>query len=90
MPTCYTVDFEDRWYKLLTTEAGLSEEEFLTYKEALLTLTKNAFEICERCYAEMQIIERRFDRIDASDLQPLDKIYVLRQTCRAGTLNFSG
>ena len=89
MPTCYTVDFEDRWYKLLTTEAGLSEEEFLTYKEALLTLTKNAFEICERCYAEMQTIEQRFDRIDASDLQPLDKIYVLLQTCRAGTLNFS-
>ena len=89
MPTCYTVDFEDRWYELLTTEAGLSEEEFLTYKEALLTLTKNAFEICERCYAEMQTIERRFDRIDASDLQPLDKIYVLLQTCRAGTLNFS-
>ena len=68
---------------------GLSEEEFLTYKEALLTLTKNAFEICERCYAEMQTIERRFDRIDASDLKPLDKIYVLLQTCRAGTLNFS-
>ena len=89
MPTCYTVDFEDRWHGLLTTEAGLSEEEFLTYKEALLTLTKNAFEICERCYAEMQTIERRFDRIDASNLQPLDKIYVLLQTCRAGTLNFS-
>ena len=89
MPTCYTVDFEDRWHGLLTTEAELSEEEFLTYKEALLTLTKNAFEICERCYAEMQTIERRFDRIDASNLQPLDKIYVLLQTCRAGTLNFS-
>ncbi len=89
MPTCYTVDFEDRWRELLTTEAGLSEEEILTYKEALLTLTKNAFETCERCYAEMQTIERRFDRIDASDLKPLDKIYVLLKTCCAGTLNFS-
>ena len=89
MPTCYTVDFEERWRELLTTEAGLSEKEFLTYKDALLTLTKNAFEICERCYAEMQTIERRFDRIDASDLKPLDKIYVLLKTCCAGTLNFS-
>ena len=89
MPTCYTVDFEERWHTLLTTEAGLSEEEFLAYKEALRELTQSAFEICERCYAEMEAIERRFDRIDASDLKPLDKIYVLLQTCRAGTLNFS-
>ena len=89
MPTCYTIDFEERWGSLLKTEAGFSEEEFSKYKEALLNLTKRAFEICEYRYAEIRTIERRFDRIDISDLQPLDKIYVLLQTCRAGTLNFS-
>lgn len=89
MPTCYTVDLHNRWHDLLVNEAKLSENEYQQYEEALLDLTKQAFEKCKKCYAEMNAIEERFARIADAHLQPLDKIYVLMQTCREGTLNFS-
>lgn len=89
MPTCYTADFRDRWHDLLIDEAKLSESEYQQYENALLNLTKFAFEKCKKCYGEMSGIEERFTRIADTHLQPLDKIYVLMQTCREGTLNFS-
>ena len=89
MPTCHTADFKDRWHDLLIREAKLSESEYQQYEDALFALTKFAFEKCKRCYEEMREIEERFTRIADTHLQPLDKIYVLMQTCKEGTLNFS-
>lgn len=89
MPTCYTIDFKDRWYDLLINEAKLSEDEYQRYEKALFDLTKFAFEKCKKHYEEMEAIEERFKRIAENRLQPLDKIYVLMQTCKIGTLNFS-
>ena len=89
MPTCYTIDFKDRWHDLLVTEAKLSENEYQQYENALFNLTKFAFQKCKECYAEMEAIDERFLRIANAPLQPLDKIYVLMQTCKIGTLNFS-
>lgn len=89
MPTCYTADFKDRWYDLLINEAKLSANEYQQYEKALFDLTLSAFEKCQKCYEEMDAIEKRFSRISDTHLKPLDKIYVLMQTCRKGTLNFS-
>lgn len=89
MPTCYTVDFKDRWHNLLINEAKLSENEYQQYEKALFDLTLSAFAKCQKCYEEMDSIEKRFSRISDAPLQPLDKIYVLMQTCKEGTLNFS-
>lgn len=89
MPTCYTIDFEERWHNLLINEAQLSIEEYSDYKNALLKLTQSAFEKCNRHYAEMAEIEERFKQIQTTNLSTYDKIYVLIQTCRIGTLNFS-
>lgn len=76
MPTCYTIDFDDRWYELLTKVANLSEQEYRQYKDALLNLTKSSFEKCCKYYEEIAEVEKRFDRIQAQNLHPLDKIYV--------------
>ena len=89
MPTCYTVDFKNRWHDLLINEAKLSENEYQQYEKALFDLTLSAFKKCRKCYEEMDAIEERFSRIYDAPLQPLDKIYVLMQTCKVGTLNFS-
>ena len=89
MPTCYTIDFKDRWHDLLINEANLSENEYQQYEKALFNLTQFAFQKCKECYAEMEAIDERFQRIANAPLQPLDKIYVLMQTCKIGTLNFS-
>lgn len=89
MPTCYTVDFKDRWHDLLINEAKLSENEYQQYEKALLDLTLAGFKKCQKCYEAMDVIEKRFSRIADTHLKPLDKIYVLMQTCKIGTLNFS-
>ena len=89
MPTCYTVDFKDRWHDLLINEAKLSENEYQQYEKALFDLTLSVFKKCRNCYEEMDAIEKRFSRISDAPLQPLDKIYVSMQTCKIGTLNFS-
>jgi glutamine kinase len=89
MPTCLSFDFEERWHSLLTQEAGLSEEEFQSYRQSLQTLTQEAFQKCSQEYSAMNRLNQTFEAIEASGLSTYDKIYVLLQTCRQGTLNFS-
>ncbi|MDR2397063.1 MAG: NTP transferase domain-containing protein [Puniceicoccales bacterium] len=89
MPTCYTFDFEDRWRTALTREAGLSEDEFESYKQDLLRLTRDAFQKCTEQYKATAAINERFEAIQQVPLSDLDRLYTLFETCKRGTLNFS-
>lgn len=89
MPTCETFDFDERWKAVLTQDAGLSEEEFKHYKESLRALTQSAFKKCSQEYKAMAALNERFEAIDKASLALYDKIYVLLETCKQGTLNFA-
>jgi choline kinase len=86
--TCLSFDLETRARERLGDV--LSEEEFRQFHQGLLEITRAGMERCADDFASIGLLEQRFERIQASDLPPLERAYVLLEDLRKyGTPLFS-
>jgi choline kinase/phosphohistidine swiveling domain-containing protein len=88
--TCLPFDFDNRARPL--REAGFTDEELSELADGLEEVTHGAFERVEAGVdmAEIDELETRFDRIEETDLSPLQAVRTLLEDCRRlGTLPFA-
>jgi len=86
--TCLDLDFKERSRRML--EAGFSEADLVTLRAALANITLQAPSHCRGQLDEIAILEKRFQRVMGSDLDPLVKAFTLIEDCRRyGTLPFA-
>ncbi|TDL79402.1 phosphoenolpyruvate synthase [Palleronia sediminis] len=91
--SCYTLDLPDRLEELAGAGFGAAEREALA--SSLRRLTNRVIAQQDGLWRldaqKIDILRERQDRIGASDLEPLERIYWLLQDCRRyGTLPFAG
>lgn len=91
--SCYSFDMEQRLARL--SEAGFSREERAQLAAALRRLTNRIINrdtgLWRTDWGRIEELERRRSVINASDLDPLSKVYWhLENTKRYGTLPFAG
>lgn len=91
--SCYTFDLPERIQVLKSY--GFSEEEIDKIIEALRGVTNNIIDhkngLWRKDYGKIQILNRRYEEIMASDFSKIEKIYWLLEDCkRYGTLPFAG
>lgn len=89
VPTCYALDFP-KWERRLKGTNRFSNEEIRELKEALKNITLSAFLRNSADLNSIAILERKYNDILKSDLNPLDRAIILLDDCRRyGTLAFS-
>lgn len=89
IPTCLSLDF-DRWEARFGECAGLTKEELSQWREALKGITTRAMRRNPVDLAQVDLLERRFEALLASDLLTLDKAFALFDDARRyGTLTFA-
>lgn len=70
--------------------AGFGGEEIDTFREALSKITRHAISGCESDLSKLSELQRRFEKIQAASVSPLERVYLLLDdTRRFGTLVFS-
>ncbi len=89
VPTCFALDFT-RWAARLQQEGGFSEEEVRELREALKLITANAVTRIPEDFNSIERLVLRFDKIEACELSPIEKAWMLLDDCRRfGTLPFA-
>lgn len=78
--TCITFDFDRRTDRL--REAGFSEDEIRQLRDALTAITRNGMARCEADWAVLDESQRRFERIRAAHLPPLEKGFLYLEDAR--------
>lgn len=91
--SCYTFDLPQRIQVL--KEYGFSEEEVNKIIDALRNVTNNIIDhkngLWRKDYGKIQILNKRYEEIMASDFNKIEKVYWLLEDCkRYGTLPFAG
>ena len=89
VPTCYALDFW-RWEERLAEEGGFAPGEIGQLRDALLTITRRAFDRNQQDLDEIRRLESRFEELRESQLPPLALAGALLEDCRIhGTLPFA-
>lgn len=91
--SCYTFDLPQRIQVL--RDYGFSEEEIDKIIAALRDVTNNIIDhkngLWRNDYGKIQILNKRYEEIMASDFNKIEKVYWLLEDCkRYGTLPFAG
>ena len=91
--SCYTFDLPQRIQVL--KKYGFSEEEVNKIIDALRDVTNNIIDhkngLWRKDYGKIQILNKRYEEIMASDFNKIEKVYWLLEDCkRYGTLPFAG
>lgn len=91
--SCYTFDLAQRIQIL--KDYGFSEEEINKIVDALRDVTNNIIDhkngLWRKDYGKIQILNKRYEEIMASDFSKIEKVYWLLEDCkRYGTLPFAG
>ncbi|WP_417513127.1 PEP-utilizing enzyme [Minwuia sp.] len=91
--SCYSLDIDTRQSAL--QNAGFSDREMLSIKQALRRLTNNIIDPKKGLWmtdaAKLDTLERRRNELFAADTTAIDRIYwLLEDTKRYGTLPFAG
>jgi len=82
--TCMTFDFDRRADRLRA--AGLSEDDIRQLRDGLTAITRNGITRCEKDWAVLDEAQRRFERIRAAHLGPLEKAFLLLEDARLGSV----
>lgn len=89
VPTCFSLDFSS-WEKRLMEQGGFSLDEVQLLRNALRDITSQALQRNAKDLSLVSRMEQRFEQINATDLFPLEKAYLLLQDCRSlGALPFA-
>jgi choline kinase/phosphohistidine swiveling domain-containing protein len=89
VPTCFALDFE-RWHERLTQEGGFSSQEVEQLRAALREISANAIKRNSNDLAVIDELERRFEQLAATPMDPLEKVWTLLLDCRRyGALPFA-
>jgi glutamine kinase len=89
VPTCFDLNFE-KWRTRLSQNNVFSKNEIDQLEHALLQITLNSISRNDKDLAQIQILEKRFEKIINSTVPPLRKAYQLLQDCKKyGTLPFA-
>lgn len=89
IPTCFTLNFE-KWDKLLVQKAGLSKEDVTAHREALIEITKVAFDRVRKELHRVEALANRRRDIIERGMPPLQEAAMLLEDCRRlGTLPFA-
>lgn len=89
LPTCYTLNFK-KWENRLTEVGNFTKYEVENLRKALFEITVNAVKRGKRDFETMCILESKADLTVKSEMDPLNKAYLLLEDCRSyGTLAFS-
>lgn len=89
IPTCLAPDFVE-WAARLTETDKFSGADIEALQAALHQITQNAFNRCRHDLAELEVLEHRRARIEASSLAPIERARNLLEDCRRyGALPFA-
>ncbi|MEX1198750.1 MAG: PEP-utilizing enzyme [Pseudohongiellaceae bacterium] len=89
IPTCLALDFQ-RWEQRLASEGGFGRCEIAELREGLAGITREAMQRGDRDHVQVEHLEQRFRRIEASSMSPLERASALLEDCRRlGTLPFA-
>lgn len=89
VPTCLAPGFTG-WEERLRREAGLQKEEIAELRAGLHGITARAFTRCEQNLVAIERLAERFERIQQTELDPLERARLLLDDCRRlGTLPFA-
>ena len=86
--TCLTFDFDRRAEDL--RRAGFDEQDIEQLRTSLRKITRQGISRCPKDMAALAKAQRRFDRIQAADVAPLDRAFLLLDDARShGILQFA-
>jgi choline kinase len=87
--TCWSFDHDLRANRLIE-EAGLDEEELTQLRRALCEITVAGIRRCERDSMALAQVDKRFQAIVTSEMQPLDRAFLHLENARQyGALHFA-
>ncbi|RMD91717.1 MAG: hypothetical protein D6813_07155 [Calditrichaeota bacterium] len=78
--TCLTFDFDQRVERL--RKAGFSSTDIDLLRESLLEITKRGIKRCNRDLNELELLQKRYQHIQTSDISPIDRAYYLLEDAR--------